>query len=427
MTLLQRFSLYSLAVMLLLAGALGFAVSRALSAHILEVYKKDMAQFIQSEGEAHLLPSALRTPVKTDYEYNAFNEALHVLRDTLSFPVTDVYSREGIAIWSSTRSRVGRPEDNQEGFKQALLGRTVVTMMDVAEDDGALRSGRFAEVFIPLREKGTGAVYGVVEVYLNLADLFGVIRKAQVQAWVVVVLAFAILYGVLYKLVADATRLIQCQNEELAEARRTRYTEIIEALVSAIDAKDTHTRGHSVRVAEIARRIGRAMGLSSEDLEHLHYGALLHDVGKIGIRDAVLTKPGRLTSEEMEEMRRHPAIGVNIFKRLQSVPEGVLQAIGGHHERPDRQGYPTGSDAANTHLFARIVAVADCYDAMRSDRPYRKACSVGETLQEISRNAGRQFDPAVVDALFLMVDEIENEVYQNPLPEGLDGRSSAAV
>lgn len=413
MSLLQRFSLYSFLVMIILALLLGTLISRGLMVHILDVYKTDMARFLQSEGEENILPEALRAPITDDMRYVAIGQALHVLRQTMPLYRLKIYNRQGVTIWSTDRALIGRWEDHdKEGFARAIAGTTSVYLIKTRERGVAGGTDAF-EMFVPLRDS-QGAVYGVIEMYQGLAQIEQFVRTAQVRAWAIVIMTFLVLYAILYKIVAEASRLIQRQHQELVETRRARYTETIEALVSAIDAKDEYTRGHSMRVAKVAMAIGRAMGLSREDLETLYYGALLHDVGKIGIRDAVLGKPGRLTPEEMEEIRRHPAIGVNMFKRLESVPREVLQAIGAHHERPDRRGYPTGAWGDDVHLFARIVAVADCYDAMRSDRPYRKARTREDTLDEIRRYTGEQFDPEVVRALFQVVDSLEADIYSNP-------------
>ncbi len=406
MTLLQRFSLYSFIVMVALAAILGSIISYGLMAHLLEVYKNDTARFLQSEGEENIQPEALRAPITDDLRYTAVGKALHVVQETMPFYRLNIYNRQGIIIWSTDRALIGRREDHdKEGFDRAVAGATSVYLKKKTAEQGA----DAFEMFVPLRDSN-GAVYGVIEMYESLAQIEEIIRAAQVRAWAVIVLTFLILYAIFYKIVADASRLIQRQHRELEEARHARYTEIIEALVSAIDAKDEYTRGHSTRVAAVAVHIGRAMGLSEEELETLHYGALLHDVGKIGIPDAVLGKPGRLTPEEMDTMRSHPAIGMRIFQRLKSMPEEVLQTIGAHHERPDGRGYPSGG-WDGVHLFARIVSVADAYDAMRSDRPYRKALTREEALAEIRRCTGAQFDPEVVRALLSVIDEVEFEVY----------------
>lgn len=177
----------------------------------------------------------------------------------------------------------------------------------------------------------------------------------------------------------------------------------VRALVNAIDAKDQYTCGHSDRVATFGRRLGRQLGLSHVDCEQLYMTGLLHDIGKIGVPDEVLRKPGRLTEEEFAQIKRHPEIGHMILKNLTPLAY-ALPGVLHHHEAMDGSGYPLGLKGDEIPLFARILAVADSYDAMTSDRPYRAGMPT-EKAEAILRDcAGRQWDTRVVRAFF---DDIE--------------------
>jgi len=171
------------------------------------------------------------------------------------------------------------------------------------------------------------------------------------------------------------------------------------SLTAAIDAKDAYTSGHSARVAWGAREIARAMGLGEPVAERAHLAGLLHDIGKIGVPEAVLTKKGRLTDEEFDLIKRHPRIGHDILRGIPSL-EDVLPGVLHHHERWDGKGYPTGAAGEEISLFGRILAVADVFDALSSDRAYRRALTREEVLGEIRRSAGSHFDPRVVRAFF---------------------------
>ncbi|MCB9483530.1 MAG: HD domain-containing protein [Dehalococcoidia bacterium] len=160
--------------------------------------------------------------------------------------------------------------------------------------------------------------------------------------------------------------------DQMTEALERTHLGTLEALVSAIDARDAYTRGHSVRVGHLARAIGEEMGLSSADQQHLLVGGYLHDIGKIGIRDDVLLKPGRLDPAERAAIQDHPEIGLAILAPV-GLPEETLAAIGQHHERLDGSGYPLGLRGDDVSIYARIVTVADVYDALITDRPYRAA------------------------------------------------------
>jgi putative two-component system response regulator len=209
-------------------------------------------------------------------------------------------------------------------------------------------------------------------------------------------------------------------NLRLAEAlRRLEATQdVLVALANAVDAKDPLTEHHCGRVAERAVDVARLVGLDQEQVEAVGYGAVLHDVGKIGIADEVLTKPGKLTDAERTEMQRHPIVGAAILAplRLGSVVGPIVRA---HHERWDGVGYPDGLRADEIPIGARIVAVTDAYDAMTHDRPYRRSLSEDEARTEMARHRGSQFDPDVVDAFLEYLPGSAAEPQSDPFIRGL--------
>ncbi|MFI4916074.1 MAG: HD domain-containing phosphohydrolase [Phycisphaerales bacterium JB060] len=174
------------------------------------------------------------------------------------------------------------------------------------------------------------------------------------------------------------------------------------SLTAAIDAKDAYTRGHSERVAWGARELSLAIGLDEDTAERAHLAGLLHDIGKIGVPESVLTKKGRLTEGEFDMIKRHPRIGFDILRGIPSL-EDVLPGVLHHHERWDGKGYPTGAAGEEISLFGRILAVADVFDALSSDRAYRRALPREEVLAEIERSIGTHFDPRMGRA-FLNLD-----------------------
>jgi putative nucleotidyltransferase with HDIG domain len=185
----------------------------------------------------------------------------------------------------------------------------------------------------------------------------------------------------------------------LAEDIYENYLYTIKALVAVIDAKDNYTRGHSERVMEYAAIIAKRLGLSEKEIEAIKFAALLHDIGKIGVDDKILRKPGRLTEEEFRAVYSHPEIGVNILNQVEYL-RNLVPAVMYHHERFDGEGYPLGMSGLQIPLSARILAVADALDAMTYDRPYRRAFSVEQALRELARCSGTQFDPQIVEALY---------------------------
>jgi putative nucleotidyltransferase with HDIG domain len=197
------------------------------------------------------------------------------------------------------------------------------------------------------------------------------------------------------------------------------FASVVRALTSAIDAKDPYTCGHSDRVARLSVALARRMGCSTEELDTIYLSGLLHDIGKIGIDDNVLRKPGALTEEELEHIKTHPELGFKILNGVKQLDK-VLPIVLHHHEAWDGAGYPAGLKAEECPMLARIVAVADSIDAMSSDRPYRKGIP-DEKLDKILREgAGRQWDPQVVNAAFQVRDELRHIGASDREPLSLD-------
>ena len=172
--------------------------------------------------------------------------------------------------------------------------------------------------------------------------------------------------------------------------------QVIFSLAAAVEAKDPYTEAHTQRVAEFAKRIGVLMGLSPEDQENLYGGGMIHDIGKIGVPDAILLKPGLLDSEERVRMNLHPIIGENIVAPLHS-SAGLRPVIRHHHERYDGTGYPDRLANDQIPLLARILSVCDAYDALINDRPYRRHLPREEALAILQSGAGQQWDPEIVE------------------------------
>lgn len=175
------------------------------------------------------------------------------------------------------------------------------------------------------------------------------------------------------------------------------YQNTLQALASALDAKDPYTRGHSERVAKYAVEISREMGLSEEQIEIIEHSALLHDIGKIGVSEELLTRIGKLSSDEFDQIKLHPVIGANILMDFENLGDAV-GFVKHHHEKYDGTGYPDSIGAQEIPLGARIITLADSFDAMTTDRAYRRKMSLEQALDEIDRCAGSQFDPEIVAA-----------------------------
>jgi len=207
--------------------------------------------------------------------------------------------------------------------------------------------------------------------------------------------------------VRDRTKQLAEKHQQL----RTAYVQTIRALSEAVDAKDAYTRGHSERVGVYASRVARELGCRPAFIERIYLAGLLHDVGKIGIPDAIIAKPGRLTPEEYEEIKRHPEIGARILEPVTFLAD-IVACVRHHHEWFDGsdRGYPERLAGTSIPFPSRIILVADTVEAMTSDRPYRRGLKLGAVVEELHRYSGSQFDPVVVDACISLLER-EREAF----------------
>lgn len=206
--------------------------------------------------------------------------------------------------------------------------------------------------------------------------------------------------------------------EQMLGARRL-FLGAIEALASALEAKDRYTGGHSRRVTKIALAVGKELGLSAQDMENLRWGSLLHDVGKIAVHEVIQNKPSSLTREEYEHIMTHPLVGAHIVRPV--VNGKISEIIEHHHDHYDGTGLHQTVTGSDIPLGARVIAVADAFDAMTSDRPYRAAMSVAEAVQEIKRSVDTQFDSVIVAAFLRTVGTVTAQASQ-PQSGASDGQ-----
>lgn len=213
----------------------------------------------------------------------------------------------------------------------------------------------------------------------------------------------------LEEMVEERTKQLKIANKRIEE----NTIRAIMGMVNALEARDPYTKGHSERVTNISIAIAERMGFSKPELEILRLGALMHDIGKIGVKQEILHKPKRLTQLEYEQMKLHPSIGRKIISPIQPHPE-ILAIISQHHECIDGKGYPNGLNSNDITLSARVVAVADAFDAITTSRPYRKALSYDYALNEINKFQNIQFDLEVVKVFNKIVDQIDEDFLNRP-------------
>lgn len=206
-------------------------------------------------------------------------------------------------------------------------------------------------------------------------------------------------------IIEKLTAELALANQELANA----YLDSIETLRTTVEAKDPYTRGHSDRVSAYSVLLGKKIGLSEEDLKTLQIGGLFHDIGKIGITDTILLKSEKLTEEEYLEIKNHPEIGVTILSKSK-IFNNILPIVQHHHEKYDGSGYPGKLSGDSIPLLARIVSIADSFDAMASQRPYRYSISIELIKRELEKNKGIQFDPDLCDNFIEILENDFNSI-----------------
>ncbi len=218
--------------------------------------------------------------------------------------------------------------------------------------------------------------------------------------------------------VAEENRILEERENKLSNLTM----QMMSALTKAVDAKDRYTSGHSSRVAYYSRLLSKQLGMSKEEQDDIYKMGLLHDVGKIGVPRKIINKPGRLTDEEFDIMRSHPVKGYEILSRITAMP-GISKGARWHHERPDGKGYPDHLKAEDIPFEAKIIAVADSYDAMTSFRSYRGVMPQEAVREQIVKGRGTQFDEKVADAMLVLIDEDRDYLMREP--ERTGGKASA--
>ena len=321
---------------------------------------------------------------------------------------------DGVLAWTNLApERMGKrfPLSSHLGLVLST-GKAQATIETLSAEENAAESAagihKALEVYAPVTE--AGYVIGVFEIYADPSPVEASIAQKKHVIWIATAAVFFLLWAFLVFLVRGASSMLRRQTDQLrkrskdlmgAYAKLEESTlEAIESLNATVEAKDPYTAGHSQRVQRIAVAIGEELNLPKDRLDPLRLAALLHDIGKLGVPDAVLTKPAKLTVDEFELIKHHSEDGAHIVGKFGPLREAV-PIIRHHHERWDGRGYPDGLTADEITVEASIVGLADAWDAMTTDRPYRRGLDLEDAFAEVRNGRGTQFAPAVVDAFFV--------------------------
>jgi putative nucleotidyltransferase with HDIG domain len=425
---------FLLASALICAGAgvvLGSILSRSLKSEALNAEKTSLSRYVGG-----VVQPALVRGNRIDIPWSQDSQLADGVLRQQDIVTVKVWRADGVLAWTNTLSRSSRgrlvPNRNRDEIDKNLglddeLEKAIDTNQPVAALVGTGGKGEDAferndlgyehlfEVYAPIVGDTSKRPIGAYEIYADPRALDRLIGSRRTTLWLALAGVFVALWAALALLVRGASRTLRTQNEklrartiELGESNRLlekSALEAVESLNATVDAKDPYTAGHSQRVQRIALAIGEELGLDAESLDVLRFAGLFHDIGKIGVPDAILTKPARLTELEFEIVKRHPEDGARIVGRLHRM-HAAVPAILHHHERWDGNGYPHRLAGEEIPIEAAIVGLADAVDAMTTDRPYSSARTLHEATDEVVLNRGTQFAPAVVDAFVALVERV---------------------
>jgi len=417
LTLLRVFLLASALICAGTGVALGWLLSHSLTAEALGAEETALVQYVHGAVGPVLVHGGRLAPVSGS-RLAYLRRSVRAQPDILS---VKVWRADGLLAWTNVdQKRIGHrfPLDEELGDAihedqavASLIGTGGPAQTEDAFERNQLARGagvsHLFEVYAPIEGTDASQAIGAYEIYANPSALGRLIGSRRTMLWFAVGGVFLALWAALALLVRGASHTLSRQNAKL-RARTLRLVEsnrlleesaleAVESLNATVDAKDPYTAGHSQRVQRIAVALGRELGLARDRLDVLRFAGLFHDIGKIGVPDAILTKPARLTELEFEIVKRHPEDGARIVGRLHRL-NAAVPAILHHHERWDGQGYPRGLRGNDIPRWARVFAVVDTVDAMTSDRPYRAALPLQHAIEELRNQAGRQFDPDCVAA-----------------------------
>jgi putative nucleotidyltransferase with HDIG domain len=410
LTLLRVFLVASAAILLVGGVVLAAELSKALRAQALDDAKANLVTYVDGVvGPSVVRNGRIRVAPR---ESARLLSQLHREPDLVTIKV---WRPDGVLAWTSRdRSRIGRRFEVDGNLEQTLrTGSAHGSIDELSREENAVEQrlgfDHLLEVYAPIAARPGGKPIGAYEIYADPRTLEHLISSRRHVLWAALAIVFLALYVALALLVRGASRFLQTQTARLRRRSRELLEsynrleqsslEAIETLNAAVEAKDPYTAGHSQRVQTIALAIGDELGLPRERLDVLRYAALFHDIGKLGVPDAILTKPSALDDQEFETIKRHPADGAAIVGKLGRL-RPTVPLIRHHHERWDGTGYPDRLSDDAVPQEAYVVGLADAWDAMTTDRPYQRALGWEEAAEEVRRGRGSQFSPDVVDAFF---------------------------
>lgn len=411
-SLLKNFTIFSSIAFLITGTFLVIIISRHMQNDELQKVRDLVVLAVDSILKPEFVPDDFEKPLPESRKMildQRFDQIMKLTNITCIF----IWNQKRVMLYASDQNYMNRYKENDNNFILALDNNINYYISKENIEKNENKAAKYIElihIYAPIIYNNK--TVGIFEVHKPYAEIREHISSLNTIIAVLMFSGLLFLYIFLIKVIYNASRTLVSQNESLKIQKKeleesylklnSSYKSTIIALSNAVDARDPYTAGHSERVTKIALEIGQNMGLSSKQLETLELAALFHDIGKIGVPDNILLKPDKLTNLEFEKIKEHPAIGVNILKDIDFL-KNTFPIILHHHEKYSGGGYPYGIKGVEIPAESRIITVADAYDAMTSDRPYRKALTHEQAIDELIKLKGIQFDSNVVET-FLKIE-----------------------
>lgn len=409
--LMVRFVFFSFVIIVSIGIFTGRVLIEKSKEHIFDSYANSAVAIHKSITHNFLKESDF-TPGNSRLSGSKFDELVkgNAINNEIVF--VKIWKNDGTVLYSNNKKIIGQKFAPDKRYKEALAGKVTYEESSLESEENLFERPKYSrlfEVYSPI--VFNGKVLGVFESYFSLDSVIETVNKISISVVLLLSAGLGILLLTLSGMVKGAESTINNQNgqiNEFAEQQvqsikqlKENYIGTMQSLASAVEARDSYTSGHSSRTRHLSILIGRQLNLTSDQILNLYRASVVHDIGKIGTPDSVLTKPGALNAKEWLIMKEHPCVGAKIIESIPFLKDLAL-IVKHHHERYDGNGYPDGLKDGEIPVESQILAVADAFDAMTSDRPYRTALSTEEATKRIKIGSGTQFAPEVVDA-FLFV------------------------
>lgn len=410
----RRVAIAGLSVIFLLGLLLSFITSAYVRNKIVNLTGEINALLLENTIDTRINPTNLVNLESEDnFEVELF---IRDVSQTRNIKVIKVWDTKGRIVHSTIPELEGKKFPLDSNLKKALSGQINCDISKLDKENNFIEKEYYKElyeVFIPIHDKINNRVIGVFEVYWDTKEFASTFTQIYYFVLAILIIGFVVTYLGTYVIMKKLVSIIK--EKDLSIGTLTRrledtkliraYTGTIQSLLTALDAKDKYTAGHSIRVADYAIKIASTMGMDEENIKLIEEAALFHDIGKIAVPERILKKTKVLTEDEYDKVKQHPVTGEQII-RASGVLDKLSHIIRSHHERIDGHGYPDGLNGDAIPLEAQILAVADTFDALTSNRPYRKARSFQQAIKILQEVRGSQLNTELVD---IFIEIIKNE------------------